>query len=342
MEPIALVVLAERLRADAAETVRYLVSQGITIKVLSGDAPETVAKVAQRVGVPTGGVPRDARELIDDEDIGRALDATNVLGRVRPEQKLAAVRILQSAGHIVAMVGDGVNDVQALKQADLGIAMGSGSQSSRSVARVVLLDSAFSAVPRMLAEGRRVIANIERVANLFVTKTVYAALLAVVVAITAVPYPFFPRHLTIVSTFTIGIPGFFLALAGGAPRAVSGFAKRVFVFTLPAGIAAATATLAVYSVARAIKWDNADRGEDVGVDRRLCRWHLGLAPDRPTLEHPENPPRDRDDRGSCSSPRDPVRTKGPCVAGSECRAPCVVNRRGRRVDRDAYSVASTQ
>jgi cation-transporting ATPase E len=251
MEPIALVVLAERLRADAAETVRYLVGQGITIKVLSGDAPETVAKVAQRVGVPTGGDPRDARELIDDEDLGRALDATNVLGRVRPEQKLAAVRILQSAGHIVAMVGDGVNDVQALKQADLGIAMGSGSQSSRSVARVILLDSAFSAVPRMLAEGRRVIANIERVANLFVTKTVYAALLAVVVAIAAVPYPFFPRHLTIVSTFTIGIPGFFLALAGGAPRAVSGFAKRVLAFTLPAGIAAAAATLAVYSVARA-------------------------------------------------------------------------------------------
>ena len=251
MEPIALVVLAERLRADAAETVRYLVGQGITIKVLSGDAPETVAKVAQRVGVPTGGDPRDARELIDDEDLGRALDATNVFGRVRPEQKLAAVRILQSAGHVVAMVGDGVNDVQALKQADLGIAMGSGSQSSRSVARVVLLDSAFSAVPRMLAEGRRVIANIERVANLFVTKTVYAALLAVVVAITAVPYPFFPRHLTIVSTFTIGIPGFFLALAGGAPRAVSGFAKRVLAFTLPAGIAAAAATLTVYSVARA-------------------------------------------------------------------------------------------
>jgi cation-transporting P-type ATPase E len=149
------------------------------------------------------------------------------------------------------MVGDGVNDVQALKQADLGIAMGSGSQSSRSVARVILLDSAFSAVPRMLAEGRRVIANIERVANLFVTKTVYAALLAAVVAITAVPYPFFPRHLTIVSTFTIGIPGFFLALAGGAPRAVSGFAKRVLAFTLPAGIAAAAATLAVYGVARA-------------------------------------------------------------------------------------------
>ena len=251
MEPIALVVLAERLRADVSETVRYLVDQGITIKVLSGDSAETVAKVAKRVGVPAGGDPRDARELIDDKDLGSALDATNVLGRVGPEQKLAAVRILQSAGHVVAMVGDGVNDVQALKQADLGIAMGSGSQSSRSVARVVLLDSAFSAVPRMLAEGRRVSANIERVANLFVTKTVYAALLAVVVAITAVPYPFFPRHLTIVSTFTIGIPGFFLALAGGAPRAVSGLTKRVLAFTLPAGIAAAAVTLVIYSIVRA-------------------------------------------------------------------------------------------
>ena len=173
-----------------------------------------------------------------------------MLGRIRPEQKLAAVRVLQEQGHVVAMVGDGVNDVQALKQADLGIAMGSGSPSSRAVARVVLLDNAFSSVPRILDEGRRVIANIERVANLFVTKTVYAALLAIVVAISALPYPFFPRHLTIVSTLTIGIPGFFLAFARGAPRAIPGFTRRVLRFTVPAGTAGATATLATYAIAR--------------------------------------------------------------------------------------------
>ena len=163
------------------------------------------------------------------------------------------MRALQAAGHIVAMVGDGVNDVQALKQADLGIAMGSGSQSSRSVARIVLLDSTFAAIPQMLAEGRRVIANIERVASLFVTKTVYAAVLAIVVGLVGVPFPFFPRHLTIVSTLTIGIPGFFLALAAGAPRARPGFTRRVLAFTAPAGVAAAAATAVSYAFARSAR-----------------------------------------------------------------------------------------
>jgi cation-transporting ATPase E len=149
------------------------------------------------------------------------------------------------------MVGDGVNDVQALKQADLGIAMGSGSQASRSVARVVLLDSSFAAVPRMLEEGRRVIANIERVAGLFVTKTVYAAILAVAVGLAGVAYPFYPRHLTIISTLTIGVPGFFLALASGSPLARPGFTHRVLAFTVPAGTVAAAAGLAAYAIARA-------------------------------------------------------------------------------------------
>jgi cation-transporting ATPase E len=249
---VALLVLAERIRDDAAATVRYLLDQGITIKVLSGDAPPTVAAIADRVGIPAPGGWRDASELADDEaSVGSALQAASVLGRVRPGQKLAAVRALQAAGHVVAMVGDGVNDVQALKQADLGIAMGSGSQSSRSVARIVLLDSAFSAIPQVLAEGRRVIANIERVARLFVTKTVYAAALAVAIGLAGVPFPFFPRHLTIVGTLTIGIPGFFLALAAGAPRARPGFTRRVVAFTVPAGVAAAAATLVSYAIARA-------------------------------------------------------------------------------------------
>jgi len=250
-EPAALVVLAEELREDAAATVRYLLGQGVTIKVLSGDAPRAVAAIAGRAGIPAGGTPVDASALSehDDEQLGRLLAAANVFGRVRPGHKLAAVRALQAAGHVVAMVGDGVNDVQALKQADLGIAMGSGSQASRSVARVVLLDGTFAAIPRMLQEGRRVIANIERVARLFVTKTVYAAIIAVAVGVAGVTYPFYPRHLTIISTLTIGVPGFFLALAPGAPLARPGFTRRVLAFTIPAGTAAATAGLAAYAIA---------------------------------------------------------------------------------------------
>jgi len=250
--PVALLVLAERLREDAAATVRYLLDQGITIKVLSGDAPRTVSAIAGRVGIPAAGALCDASDVGDDETaVGDALRTSNVLGRVRPGQKLAAVRALQAEGHVVAMIGDGINDVQALKQADLGIAVGSGSQSSRSVARVVLLDSTFAAIPQVLAEGRRVIANIERVANLFVTKTVYAAGLAIIVGLSGIPFPFFPRHLTIVSTLAIGIPGFFLALAVGAPRAHSGFTRRVMAFTVPAGLAAAAAAAVSYALARA-------------------------------------------------------------------------------------------
>jgi cation-transporting ATPase E len=208
-----------------------------------------VAAIAQRAGIPAPGDPVDASALTD-EQMGEAIGTAGVFGRVRPAQKIAAVKALQAAGHVVAMIGDGVNDVQALKQADLGIAMGSGSDASRSVARVVLLDGTFAAIPQLLGEARRVIANIERVAGLFVTKTVYAAIIAVIVGATAIPFPFYPRHLTIISTLAIGVPGFFLALAAGAPRARPGFTRRVLTFTIPAGIAAAAATLGSYALAR--------------------------------------------------------------------------------------------
>ena len=230
-EPAALLVLTEELRDEAADTVRYLASQGVTVKVLSGDAPRAVAAIARRAGIPASGDPCDASVLTDEQMAG-AIAAADVFGRVRPSQKLAAIKALQAGGHVVAMIGDGVgNDVQALKQADLGIAMGSGSDASRSVARVVLLDDTFAAVPQLLAEARRVIANIERVAGLFVTKTVYAALIAVAVGAAAIPFPFYPRHLTVVSTLTIGVPGFFLALGGrraaGAPaRAAASWSCR--------------------------------------------------------------------------------------------------------------------
>jgi cation-transporting ATPase E len=257
-EPAALLVLTEELREEASQTVRYLAGQGITVKVLSGDAPRAVAAIAKRAGIPEPGEPVDASGLTD-EQLGAAIATAGVFGRIRPAQKLAAVKALQAAGHVVAMIGDGVNDVQALKQADLGIAMGSGSDASRSVARVVLLDGTFAAVPRLLDEARRVIANIERVAGLFVTKTVYAAIIAVVIGVAAIPFPFYPRHLTVVSTLAIGVPGFFLALAAGAPRARPGFTRRVLAFTLPAGTAAATATLGSYALARAA--DGISQGE---------------------------------------------------------------------------------
>jgi cation-transporting ATPase E len=249
-EPAALLVLAEELRQEAAQTVRYLAAQGVTIKVLSGDAPRAVAAVAERVGIRPSSAPRDASTL-SDEEIGDVIETADVFGRVRPAQKLAAVKALQAAGHVVAMIGDGVNDVQALKQADLGIAMGSGSDASRSVAQVVLLDGTFAAIPQLLHEARRVIANIERVARLFVTKTVYAVILAVTVGASGIAYPFYPRHLAIISTLTIGVPGFFLALAAGAPRARPGFTRRVLAFAIPAGISAATAALSAYVLARA-------------------------------------------------------------------------------------------
>jgi cation-transporting P-type ATPase E len=282
VEPTALLVLAEELRPDTAASVRYLLAEGITIKVLSGDAPRAVAAIAGRAGIPPGGPPRDASTL-GEEDIGDVLASANILGRVRPEQKLAAVRALQAAGHVVAMCGDGVNDVQALKQADLGIAMGSGSQASRSVARVVLLDGTFAAIGPMLAEGRRVVANIERVAGLFVTKTVYAAIIAVAVGAAGITYPFFPRHLTIISTLTIGVPGFFLALGRGAPRARPGFTRRVLAFTIPAGTATATAALACYAITRAAGYAAVSRTAAMLAVFAMGLWVLGLVAGRPAI-----------------------------------------------------------
>lgn len=248
VEPVALVALEERIRADAAETVSFFRDQDVRVVVLSGDHPDTVASVAERAGIHGTGV--DASELSDDEtELAAALESASIFGRVEPHRKRKMVHALQSLGHVVAMIGDGVNDVLALKDADIGIAMGSGSPASRSVARLVLLDSSWSAMPAVVAEGRRVLANIERVANLFVTKTVYAMALALAVGAARLPFPFFPRHLTIVGSLTIGIPAFFLALAPNARRARPGFIGRVFRFAAPAGVVAAGATFSGYALA---------------------------------------------------------------------------------------------
>lgn len=250
--PVALVAIEERVRPDARPTLDYLAAQRVTVKVMSGDDPRTVGAVSGRVGIAGAGAPFDARHLPDDPDeLADLVESTHVFGRVGPRQKRAMVQALQARGHIVSMTGDGVNDVLALKEADLGVAMGSGAAVSRAVAPVVLLDSAFAGLPPVLAEGRRVIANVERVANLFVTKTVYATLLALSVGVLHVPFPFLPRHLTVVSSLTIGIPAFFLALAPNDRRAVPGFVARVLRFAVPAGALAAVATMSSYGLARA-------------------------------------------------------------------------------------------
>lgn len=243
LTPALLVVLAEQVRPDAAQTLDYFKRQGVAVRVISGDNPVTVAAIATHLGLrnPDGSEPVgvDARTLPAIEDtqaLADALEKHTVFGRVTPEQKRAFVNALKSRGHTVAMTGDGVNDALALKDADLGIAMGNAAPATKAVSRLVLLNSQFDALPSVVAEGRRVIANMERVASLFLTKTMWAALLAAVVAITGFVYPFLPRQLTIVSSLTIGIPAFVLALAPTNQRYRAGFLARVLRLSVPAGV----------------------------------------------------------------------------------------------------------
>ncbi|MGA5207156.1 HAD-IC family P-type ATPase [Streptomyces variegatus] len=248
-KPTALVVLEQRLRPDAADTLRYFADQNVRAKVISGDNAVSVGAVAAKLGL--SGTTVDARRLpAEQEGMADALDDGTVFGRVTPQQKRNMVGALQSRGHTVAMTGDGVNDVLALKDADIGVAMGSGSEATRAVAQIVLLNNSFATLPSVVAEGRRVIGNITRVATLFLVKTVYSVLLAVLVVCSQVEYPFLPRHLTLLSTLTIGIPAFFLALAPNKERAKPNFVRRVMRYAIPGGVVAAAATFATYLIAR--------------------------------------------------------------------------------------------
>ncbi|CAM5356217.1 cation-translocating P-type ATPase [Streptomyces avidinii] len=251
VRPTALVVLEQRLRPDAADTLRYFEDQNVRAKVISGDNAVSVGAVAGKLGLPGAENTVDARKLpTDREDMAKVLDANSVFGRVSPQQKRDMVGALQSKGHTVAMTGDGVNDVLALKDADIGVSMGSGSEATKAVAQIVLLNNSFSTLPSVVAEGRRVIGNITRVATLFLTKTVYSVLLAILVVCSQVEYPFLPRHLTLLSTLTIGIPAFFLALAPNKERAKPHFVKRVMRYAIPGGVIAAVATFLSYLIAR--------------------------------------------------------------------------------------------
>ncbi len=248
--PVAILVLSDQVRPDAAETLRYFAEQGVKIKVISGDHPETVAAIARKVGLDGADRVVDARHLPEDpNELASLMETANVFGRVSPNQKRAMVRAMQSRGHVVAMTGDGVNDVLALKDSDIGIAIGSGAPASRSVAQLVLIDGRFSSLPGIVAEGRRVTSNIERVANLFITSTVYAVGLSLAIVLSTLPFPFLARHLTLVGSLTIGIPAFFLALAPSKRRSRAGFVSRVLKFALPTGLTATLATFAAYWLA---------------------------------------------------------------------------------------------
>ncbi|MFI6216117.1 HAD-IC family P-type ATPase [Nocardia brasiliensis] len=262
VRPAALVVLEQRVRPDAKETLEYFAEQNVSIKVISGDNAVSVGAVASSLDLPGGDHAVDARELPDDRDqLADVLEDKTTFGRVRPDQKRAMVAALQSRGHTVAMTGDGVNDVLALKDSDIGVAMGAGSPATRAVAQIVLLDNKFATLPYVVGEGRRVIGNIERVSNLFLTKTVYSVLLAFLIGLAGVGsqifgydpigYPFLPRHVTIAAWFTIGIPAFILSLAPNNERARSGFVRRVMRLAIPSGVVIGVATFVAYLIAYA-------------------------------------------------------------------------------------------
>ena len=247
LDPVALIKLDESVRPDAPETLAYFKRQGVALKVISGDHPQTVADVAKRAGVDLIAEPVDARSLPEDlEELGKVLNVHQVFGRVTPQQKQAMVKALQAQGHVVAMTGDGVNDVLALKSADLGIAMGSGVAATKAIARVVLLDGRFATLPGVVAEGRKLMANIERVATLFLTKTVYVIGLVALTVILALPFPFLPRHLTLIGELAIGIPGFVLALEPNLTRYRKGFTRRLLKTVVPIGLIEALITFGAY------------------------------------------------------------------------------------------------
>lgn len=259
--PIALVRCSERIRDDARKTLKWFREQGVRCRVISGDNPTTVAAVAAKVGLTGDRKPAamDARKLPEDiNELAKVLENVDVLGRVLPHQKKAIVQALHTQGHVVAMTGDGVNDTLALKEADLGVAMGNAAPAAKAVAQVVLVDSRFSHLPDVVARGRQVMANMERVAGLFLVKTVYSALISAGVVLLALHFPYLPRHITYIGSLTIGIPAFLLALVPNTRRYIPGFLKRVVRFAVPSGFAIAASVLATAVIAPRVLGLNLD------------------------------------------------------------------------------------
>ena len=272
--PVALVLCSEHIRSDAEETLAWFREQGVRARIISGDNPVTVGAIARKVRL-TGDrepVAMDARDLPDDvNELARTLENVDVLGRVLPDQKKAIVQALHVQGHVVAMTGDGVNDALAIKEADLGIAMGNAAPATKAVAQVVLVDSKFSHLPDVVARGRQVMANMERVASLFLVKTVYSALISLGVVLTQIPYPYLPRHITYIGALTIGVPAFILALAPNTRRYIPGFLKRVVHFALPGGVAVAISVLlAAWTLPGIMGWNIETADADLMSLRATC------------------------------------------------------------------------
>ena len=234
--PMGLILLTNPIRRDAPETFRYFAQQGVAIKVISGDNPLTVSQIAAEAGIPGAENYVDASTLETEDALRSAAEQYTVFGRVTPEQKRLLVRALRSAGHTVGMTGDGVNDVLALKEADCSVAMASGCDAAAQVSQLVLLESDFSTMPSVVAEGRRVVNNIQRSASLFLVKNIFSFLMSVFSACFMLNYPLEPAQISLISMFTIGIPGFFLALQPIAEAIHGRFLSNVLIKALPAGL----------------------------------------------------------------------------------------------------------
>ena len=275
-EPAGLIVLEEQMRADAAEVVAFFRAQGVDLKVISGDAPRTVEAVAEAAGFgDVTAISGADLPMGDLEAMGNVAVTHSVFGRITPEQKRELVDALRRRGRYVAMIGDGVNDVPAMKAARMSIALGSGSQIAKGVSDMVLLNGSFSSLPKGVAEGRRILSNIRRVAKLFVVKSSFAAVLILTIGVAGEAYPLLPRHLSLAGAFTVGIPAFLLAVAPsvGMPTKVP-FLRDLLRFSVPSGIVSAIGVLAAYTITRSIPGhDLADARSAALLRRRPV--HLG-------------------------------------------------------------------
>ena len=250
---IALIVIEDRIRENVEKTFEFFDNQDVKIKVISGDNPVTVSQIAKTAGVKNAEKYIDASTLSNIDDIKKAIDKYIVFGRVKPEQKREIIKALKEKGHTVAMTGDGVNDVLALKNSDCSIAMASGSDAARRVSQLVLTDSNFKAIPNVVNEGRRVINNIEKSASLFLVKTIYSFILSLIFLVIMKPYPFVPIQLTLISALTIGIPSFFFALESNNNRIKNGFLKNIIKRALSGALTISINTLCIVLISSVVK-----------------------------------------------------------------------------------------